>query len=115
MNNSFLAQVLKLPGATPIQGPINETQFGGDTITIGSILSKAISVVFLFAGIALLCMIVMSGFTFLTSAGDPKKMEQGKNQLTNAIIGFVIIFAGFWLVQIFGHMFGLESMKNLFQ
>jgi hypothetical protein len=114
-----LAQSLTLPGTTPgdtiIKGPINETLFEGGKLTIGSILTRALTVIFLIAGVSLLIMIVMGGFTFLTSAGDPKKMEQGKNQLTYAIVGFVIIFAAFWLVQIFGTMFGLPSMTQLFQ
>jgi hypothetical protein len=120
MSNFFIAQSLTLPGTTPgdtvIKGLItNGKLFEGGTLTIGSILSLAIPIVFLIAGIALLAMIVMGGFTFLTSAGDPKKMEQGKNQLTYAIVGFVIIFAAVWLVQIFGAMFGLPSMTQLFQ
>jgi hypothetical protein len=109
-----LAQLLKLPGGNTISGPISETKFGG-TLTIGSILSKAIPLIFVIGGIALLAMIIMAGFTFLTSAGDSKKMEQGKNQLTYAIVGIVIIFAAFWIVQIVGYMFGLDSMTNLFK
>jgi hypothetical protein len=114
MKNFFLAQELTLPGGNVIQGPVEEKTFGG-SLTIGSILSRAIPIIFIFAGVSLLLMIVMSGFTFLTSAGDSKKMEQGKNQLTNAIIGFIIIFAAFWIVQIFGTIFGLESMTGLFK
>jgi hypothetical protein len=112
--NHTLAQSLIIPGGNTIQGPIDEKTFGG-TLTVGSILSRAIPVIFVFAGVALLAMIIMGGFSFLTSAGDSKKMEQGKNQLTYAVVGFIIIFAAFWIVQIFGYMFGLDSMTNLFK
>jgi len=112
--NTVLAQKLILPGDNTIEGKVNVSKFDG-SLSIGSILSRAIPVLFIVAGIALLLMILMSGFTFLTSAGDPKKMESGKNQLTYAIVGFVIIFAAFWIVQIFGAMFGLESMTLLFK
>jgi hypothetical protein len=112
--NNILAQTLKLPGGNTVTGTINETLFEGGTLTVGSILTRALTVIFLIAGVALLAMILMGGFTFLTSAGDPKKMEQGRNQLTYAIVGFVIIFASFWLVQIFGTMFGLPSLTQLF-
>jgi len=112
--NTMLAQKLILPGGDAIEGKVDVSKFGG-SLSIGNILSRALPVLFVIAGISLLLMIVMSGFTFLTSAGDPKKMESGKNQLTNAIVGFVIIFAAFWIVQIFGAMFGLESMTLLFK
>lgn len=65
--------------------------------------------------IGLFLMLLAGGFTFLTSAGDSKKLEQGKGQLTNALLGFIIIFASYWLVQIFGYIFGLDAAANIFQ
>jgi hypothetical protein len=113
--HTLLAQQLTLPGqSASIQGPLQPSVFGG-TITIGSILSRAIPYIFIFAGVALFLMILTSGFTFLTSAGDAKKLEQGRQRITFAVVGFIIIFAAFWLVQIFGAMFGLDSIKNSFQ
>ena len=113
--NKLLTQQLTLPGQAPIKGPINEGLFEGGQLTIGSILSRAIPFIFIFAGVGLFLMILASGFDFLTSAGDAKKLEQGKQRLTYAIVGFVIIFAAFWIVQIFGEMFGLETIKNAFR
>jgi hypothetical protein len=112
--NHFLTQKLILPGeGNSLEGKVDTSLFQGE-LTIGSIVSRIVPLLFLIAGISLLIMIVVSGFTFLTSGGDPKKMEQGKNQLTYAVVGFVIIFAAFWLVQILGAMLGLESLTNLF-
>jgi hypothetical protein len=114
--NHILSQKLSLPGGNVLEGPkgINVLQDINGNITIGSILSRILPLVFIFAGIGLLAMIIMGGFTLLTSAGDSKKLEQGKSKLTYAVVGFIIIFAAFWLVQIFGVMFGLKSMMGLF-
>jgi hypothetical protein len=109
--NTLLAQKLTLPGQAPIQGPLQS----GDMTTIGGILSKAMPLIFVFAGIGLFLMILGSGFDFLTSAGDEKKLQSGKQRLTYAIVGFIIIFSAFWLVQIFGAMFGLETIQKSFQ
>jgi hypothetical protein len=105
--NRLLAQTLTLPGQAQISGP--DGLMGGGEITIGSIISRAIPFIFIFAGIGLFLMILASGFDFLTSAGDSKKLDQGKQRLTYAIVGFIIIFASFWLVQILGEMFGLAT------
>ena len=75
-------------------------------VGIGAILSNAIPLVIGLAGLGLLLMIISAGYTFMTSAGDAKKMEQGKQQLTFAIVGFLIVFGAYWLVQILGIMFG---------
>ncbi len=101
----LLAQSFSI-GDYTIQGPQN---FAFANATIGTIIGQSLSYIFGFAGIGLLLMIIASGFTLMTSAGDPKKMEKGKATLTNAIIGFLIIFAAFWIVQIAGIIFGWQS------
>ncbi len=101
----LLAQSFKI-GDYNISGPAN---FAFANANIGTIISQSLSYIFGFAGIGLLLMIIASGFTLMTSVGDPKKMEKGKATLTNAIIGFLLIFAAFWIVQISGVIFGWQS------
>jgi len=83
--------------------------------SIGEIIEKAMPFVFAFAGVGLLLMIISAGFSLLTSAGDPKKAAAGQQQLTFAIIGFLIIFLAYWITQIAGNIFGIEAIKNTFQ
>jgi hypothetical protein len=73
---------------------------------IGSIISSAIPLVIGLAGLGLLLMIISAGYTLMTSAGDAKKMEMGKQRLTYAIVGFILVFGAYWAVQIIGVMFG---------
>ena len=109
--HNVLAQNLTLPGGE-IEGP--KGLLSGQSFTIGGVINSAIPIVFTIAGVGLFVMILMAGFEFLTSAGDAKKMESGKAKLTNAFIGFILVFSSFWIVQIFGTMFGLESITNVF-
>lgn len=114
----IFAQTLKLPGTDDQQVPLSyPEEFSGFKFAsgkIGDIIQAAIPFVFAFAGIGLLLMILSAGFTLLTSAGDAKKLEAGKQRLTNAIVGFVIIFAAYWLVQLAGIIFGLPT-RQIFQ
>lgn len=96
----LLAQTLHFPDGGSAQGPLTGNP------TIGSILSAALPIVIGLAGLGLLLMIISAGYTFMTSAGDAKKMESGKQRLTYATLGFIIIFGAYWLVQILGIMFG---------
>lgn len=95
-----LAQNLGLPGGGSVTGPLTNTP------NIGSLLSRAMPIVIGLAGLALLLMLITAGYSYMTSGGDAKKLEQGKQRLTNAILGFIIIFGAYWLVQIVGIMFG---------
>lgn len=108
----FLAQTLQLPWMNDSQIEVKGNLEGSPFL--GSILSDAMEFVFIFAGVGLFLMLLAAGFAFLTSAGDPKKLSQAQGRLTNALLGFVIIFAAYWMVKIFGTIFGLDSVKDIF-
>lgn len=42
-------------------------------------------------GVALFLMLLVGGFNFLFSGGDPKKLEQARGTVTQAIVGIVIM------------------------
>ena len=90
-------------------------QVSRDFPDIASVIMKIMQYVYVIAGIGLLVVILSAGFTLLTSAGDAKAMEKGKKGLTNGIVGFVIIFVAYWLVQIAGIVFGIEEIKTIFK
>jgi hypothetical protein len=77
------------------------------SLTIGGIISILLPYIFVLAGLALLLMLIFGGFQLMTSAGNPKGMESGKNKVMYALVGFLIIFASFWLVKIFQVILGL--------
>jgi hypothetical protein len=56
--------------------------------------------------------LIMGGFGIMTSKADPKAMEAAKQKITSAIIGFIIIFTAYWLVQLLGLAFGLGNLQN---
>ena len=112
----IFAQDLKLPwtdgSADTIitVGGLSELRFKD----IGSFLSAVVPLILTIAGIGLLLMILSSGFTLLTSAGDAKKLEGGKQRLTNAVLGFFIVFIAYWIVQIAGYMLGFDTFFEIF-
>ena len=78
------------------------------TANLGLIISEFLKYFFPFAGLALFVYLLIGGFTYLTSGGDQKAMEKAQGQITNAVIGFAIIFVAFWVVQIFEFIFGIQ-------
>ncbi len=111
MTNQILAQSLTLPDGTKISGPAGLK----GVENLGAVVSRAVPFVLAFAGIGLLLMLLTSGFEYLTSAGDAKKLESAQQRLTFAIVGFLIIFTAFWLVQIAGNIFGLTEVNTIFK
>lgn len=98
-----LAQNINLPGGQVITGPLNPNRFPN----LASLVTNALPLIFSIAGIFLLLYLVWGGFDFLTSMGDPKKAASAQGKITNAVIGFVIIFAAYWIVQLLDYVFKL--------
>lgn len=70
---------------------------------IGRIIKTVLGVV----GALALAMFVYGGFTWLTSGGSPDKIQKGKDILMWAVIGLIIIFTSYTLVDFVLTAFGL--------
>lgn len=106
MPNQF---ALKLPGADIPNPPGFKAEF----TDLSSIVTQAIPILFSIAGILLLLYLLLGGFNYLTAMGDPKKAAAGRQKITYAILGFIIIFVSFWLVQIIDYIFKLGVYNSI--
>ncbi len=86
----------------------------GTGLTLGKLITLLIPYLFAFAGIGLLAYLVLGGFKLMTSSGDPKKVQEGQHMITNAFIGFLIIFFSFTIVNLVANLFGLDIIKGIF-
>ncbi len=84
------------------------------TTTIGDIVARLIPYFFFFAGVLLLLYLIMGGFLLMTSKGDPKAISAAKNKITYGLVGFIIVFAAYWIVQVLGMFLGLPDIGNVF-
>lgn len=80
--------------------------------TPGGIISKALgSFVFPIAGIILFVVLLLGGFQMLSGAANSKSLEEGKQRITSAVIGFVILFAAYWIAQLLELIFGIRILS----
>lgn len=79
-----------------------------DLSTPGGIVSRLLQFLFPIAGLILFVMLVWGGFEILSkSTQGTKGMEAGKNRITAAIVGFLLLFATYWMAQIIEVVFGI--------
>ncbi len=84
-------------------GSCLDSQSGGDVATLQCLepLFRNIVVSILtLSGVAMFVMLVVGGFTFLLSAGDPKKLESAKHTIQYAIIGMILIVASYLILRL---------------
>ena len=82
--------------------------------TLGNIVSILVTYLLPLAGLLLLVYLIFAGFQYLTSGGDPKKIEVAKQRLTSGIIGFIVVFISYWLVQLVAKVLGLTKITEIF-
>lgn len=78
--------------AVTLINPLGETDV---RVLFGRVISAALSVVGSFA----LLMVVYGGILWMTSRGDTKMIQKGKDTLTWAVLGLAIIFASYAIVN----------------
>lgn len=79
---------------------------------IGDIVSFFLKASLAVAGTILLIFFIMGGIGLISGAGknDPKQIEQAKQSLSTAIVGFLIVFLAYWVVRLLLDIFGLEYL-----
>ena len=84
----------------------------GQFDTFGALVNVIIRNAYVLAGIITLLLLVFGGFTFIIGAGsgDTKKLEQGKQAITGAVIGLIIVVTSYWIVQIVGLVTGVPLL-----
>lgn len=76
--------------------------------TPGGIISRVLEFAFPIAGLILFVMIVWGGFEILTGAADKKSLDAGKQRISAAIIGFVLLFVSYWIIRIIEEVLGIK-------
>lgn len=79
-------------------------------LTIGTIISSLLPYLLALAGLMLLAYLIIGGFGLMTSGGDPKKADSAKQRITYALVGFIIVFISFWLIQVVEVILGLPKV-----
>lgn len=66
--------------------------------------------IYVAAGLVIFFMFILGGFKVVSSASDSHKMEDGKKTITFAIMGLLIVFGSYWIIQIIQVVTGLEIL-----
>lgn len=92
-----------------VPNPVGDTNFGSVFFTI-------INGLLLFAGAVAVLFLIIGGFRYVVSAGNPDQVEGAKKTILYAILGLIIIFIAFLLVQVLlGTVLKVDPNYNLRQ
>lgn len=69
-----------------------------------------ITALLMFAGTIAVVMIIVAGIRMMLASGEVKKLETARDTLMYAIIGLIIIFFSFFIVNIIGSVTGVRCI-----
>jgi hypothetical protein len=94
--------------------PLRDTLFGANPspITEGPLrlISTILPNLYVIAGLLLLLYLLFAGVLVVFTAGSAEQTQQGRQAITNAIIGFLLIFTSYWIIQTIQYMTGIPIL-----
>lgn len=76
------------------------------------IMANVVFWLLIFVGVVALILIILSGFKFVASGGDPKQAEGARKTLTFAIIGMVLVLLSFSIVAFIAKTTGMGCITK---
>ena len=81
----------------------------GSTISDeASFIDAIVRVAVPIAVISVVVLVIFAGYTLMSSQGNPDKIKEGKDLLTNAIIGFLVIILSVAILLLLSNSLGLN-------
>lgn len=106
MFNYLLAETINLGDKAKLG------EFGNATsLTVEGMVSGFIKLVLVVAGLAFFFILVLGGVHWILSGGDKAKTESARNQITAALVGLVIVFSAWAIIQLLNTFFGINIMQ----
>lgn len=75
---------------------------------MGRVLGFVISVAFIIAILIALFFLIWGGIKWISSGGDKAGVEGARNQIIAAVIGLIIVFLAFFILNLVLGLFGLN-------
>ena len=71
---------------------------------IGLFITNILRLLFAVAGVVMLFNLIFAGYTYMTAAGDPKKLAQAWSRIWLCLVGLLIVVGSFAIAAAFGYL-----------
>ena len=82
--------------------------------TSNEIIGNIINIIFIVVVLLALLFLIYGGIKWITSGGDKAGVESARNMIVAALVGLVIAFLAYFILQIIFQLFGLEFNQGNF-
>lgn len=87
-------------------------EFAGlSNITFGGVISALIRLVLIIAAVVFFFILVIGGIRWIMSGGDKANTEAARSQITAALVGLVIVFSAWAILELIRIFFGIDLLQ----
>lgn len=102
-----------------INNPVLDSALGGKGVptadglpaggnVLGKLISSLIGGLFIAGFLLSVVYLIMGAVSWITSGGDKAALEKARNEITNAIIGIILVGAAYAMASLIAQWFGLK-------
>lgn len=83
------------------------------SISNGNIVGRVITIALIVAALIALGFLIFGGIRWILSGGEKEKVEEARGTIIAALVGLVIVFAAYFIINIVFGLFGLGNINTL--
>jgi len=116
---SSAASALAAGAGVPLDNPCSSSTGGFSFLcnlqagSLGTIIGSLVQLIFVIAILAALMYLVYGGFRWLVSSGDKTQVSSAREHIVAAVIGLIIIFLSYFILNLLLTFFGLGNLSSL--
>lgn len=78
----------------------------GGIVTVSKIISAGVAFLLVVLTLTSFIFFILGGIAWITSQGDKTKIEAARKRLVYAVIGLIVAFLSFFIINLIGQFFG---------
>lgn len=91
-----------------LPGPLGGGGSASGPSAIGLLISGFVGAFLVFSFIVAFMYLLLGGFNWITSGGDKAKLQAARDEITNAIMGLIIVSAVWAIMTLIGNFLGIQ-------
>lgn len=110
----ILVLYFTLPAYAIIRNPvIGDLGFGNPGTALARILANLWKAAVIAGGIAFIFYFLLGAFRWMTAESDKTKFESGREKITNALVGLLLLTASVAIIDLLGRLLDIQFLQDL--
>lgn len=97
--------------ANTLRDILEKVDTGSKSSDVSGLMDSIISIAIPLAAVSVTILLVFSAYKLMTSGGNPDKLREGKDMITNAIIGFLFVLMSISILLLLANLFNINLSR----